>query len=240
MIALSVVVFVNYLANAIPLNGQTTGEISNRLLVIITPASYIFIIWGFIYFMLFLWFFRQLPKVRRNLLIYKQSFRLFLLSCILNVLWLFSWHNEKFILSVIIMISLLLTLISLYYITKKSAQTFIDAAPFSIYLGWISIATIVNISYVLVYLEWGRFGLSDVLWTVIMLIVATFLSVVFRIRNHDPLFPLVLWAFIGIGIKNVENFPIVTYVAFVLVGLILLMIIFGNHKRVEFRFFIIG
>ncbi|WP_314733330.1 tryptophan-rich sensory protein [Anaerobacillus sp. CMMVII] len=200
--ALAFVIFINYLANSLPFNNQTTGEIANRLPVLFTPAGYVFSIWALIYFLLFIWVLRGFSKKRQDLPLYKKATPLFVITCTFNSFWLFLWHYEYFLLSAMIMVSLLISLIFLYQVARKHATGIMDILPFSVYLGWISVATIANISYVLVHEQWDRFGLSDVLWTVIMFLVATVLALFFRIQKSDVAYPLVfVWAFIGIGVK---------------------------------------
>ncbi|WP_417897929.1 tryptophan-rich sensory protein [Bacillus haimaensis] len=232
VIAFLLVVIVNYLSNALPLNGQTTGEISNRLNVLFTPAGYVFSIWGLIYLLLGVWIIRQFPKRRRNLPIYQNTSTLFVLSCLLNSAWVVLWHYEFFVTTVAVMLSLLLTLIALYKKVQVSDPGLFDRLPFSIYLGWISVATIANISYVLVYLEWDGFGLSDVTWTIIMLVVATLLAIWFNMANRDRVYPLVfVWAFIGIGVKNMEAYSNVSYVAYSLAAVIFVMTLLFKGKK---------
>lgn len=209
------VVLINFLANYLPINGKRTGEISDSLPVLFTPAGYVFSIWILIYVLLGIWVLRQIPKSRRNEPVYKVSFHWFLLTCLFNGSWILVWHYELFTLSVIVMIALLLSLIILYTKIKSIEPTWLDSAPFSIYLGWISVATITNIAIVLTDIGWNGFGLSDPVWTIIMMFVAAILAITFRIRNHDWLYPLVfVWSFIGIAVKNSDlgnGIPIFAY-----------------------------
>lgn len=227
LIAYILVVTVNALANALPLNGQTTGEISNRLNVLFTPAGYVFSIWGLIYLLLGIWVIRQFPKSRRDLPIYQETSGLFVLSSILNSLWIFMWHYEFFGLSVIVMLLLLFTLIRLYTNLKAADASFFDLLPFSVYLGWISVATIANISYYLTYIDWDGFGLSDSIWTFILLLIATILALTFLKKENDWVYPLVfVWAFIGIGVKNQNaDVPLVVFSSYVLAALIFIVTI---------------
>lgn len=224
LVATVLVVTVNALANILPINGQTTGEISNKLDVLFTPAGYVFGIWGLIYFLLFIWTLRQFPASRRDLPLYKKAAPLYLLSSVLNISWILLWHYEFFLLTVFVMIGLLLTLIVLYRIIKNENPSFWDIVPFSVYLGWISVATIANISYYLKYIGWNGFGLSDVLWTLIMLISAAFLATFFAFKNKDVIYPMVFtWAFIGIGIKNHIDHPSVSYTAYTFASVIFIL-----------------
>jgi len=232
LLALIFVIIINYLSNSLPFNQQTTSEIANRLDVLFTPAGYVFSIWGLIYFLLVVWVFRGFSKNRREEPIYTVATPLFVLSCLLNSFWLFLWHYQYFILSVVIMVSLLVTLIFLYKTVKKSATGLGNIVPFSVYLGWVSVATIANISYVLVDSGWNQFGLSDVFWTVTILFVAAGLAILFRLREKDAIFPLVfVWAFIGIGVQNLTSYPLVAYTAFFLATIIFVTALFGKNKR---------
>ncbi|WP_312028252.1 TspO/MBR family protein [Bacillus salinus] len=205
IIAYILVITINALANILPLNGQTTGEIANRLDVMFTPANYVFSIWGLIYLLLGIWVIAQFFKKRWKKPLYENTYSYFVISCSFNAMWIIFWHYEYFLLSVIMMTLLLLTLIALYRTAKHYNATFLELVPFSIYLGWISVATIANISYYLVYIEWSGWGLSDVTWTFVMLIVAGILAILFTTTQRDFLFPGVfIWAFIGIGLKQAD------------------------------------
>ncbi|MFZ3589629.1 TspO/MBR family protein [Bacillus sp. DJP31] len=215
VVAYVTVLAINYFANALPFNGQTTGEIANRLPVLFNPSSYVFSIWGLIYFLIGLWVFSQLLPKRRNAPLYQKTSNLFVLSCLLNSFWIFVWHYEYFLLSVFVMIGLLVTLVFLYKEVKKEKITQFDTVSFSIYLGWISVATIANISYYLVSIGWTGLGLSHVAWTIILLFVASGIAVQFLHSQHDKLYLLVFtWAFVGIGVKNLDAEPFLSYVAF--------------------------
>ncbi|ACJ33586.1 TspO/MBR family protein [Anoxybacillus flavithermus] len=225
VIAYVMMVLVNAIAEWLPLNGQTTGEISRKVNVLFTPAGYVFSIWGFIYVLLAIWILRQFPSSRRDLPIYRQAFVPFVVGCIFNALWIVVWHYEYFLFSVVVMLSLLFTLIWLYKVVKRTNPSFFDIFPFSIYLGWISVATIANISFVLKYNSWNGFGLSDAFWAIAMLLVATALALLFMLRQRDYVYPLVfVWAFVGIGVKNQGTASLVAYVSFLLAGIILISV----------------
>lgn len=233
LLAYLAVVLVNFLANYLPINGQTSGEISDRLHVLFTPAGYVFSIWGLIYLLVGIWVLSQLPKSRRENEVYTQTFPAFIVSCILNISWLLLWHYEYFILSVSVIIALLATLIVIYTKIKAVSHSFLSLAPFSIYLGWLSVATIANISYVLVDIKWEGFGLSDITWTIMMLFVATILAIVFRVKYNDWLYPLVfVWAFIGIGVQNGSNESAVSYTAYALAAILFIFnFVIGSWNR---------
>ncbi|MDM5219750.1 TspO/MBR family protein [Peribacillus sp. NJ11] len=228
------VVTVNFLANFLPLNGQTSGEVSDKLDVLFTPAGYVFSIWGFIYFLLAIWVIRQFLGNHLNSPVYKASSPWFALSCVLNSSWLLAWHYEHFLLSVFIIIALLATLMVIYISIKKVEHTAFDLFPFSVYTGWVSVAAIADISYYLTYIKWEGYGISSVAWTIILLIAATILAFVFAGKNRDWCYPLVfVWAFIGIGIRNGAAYPVTSDISYILAALIFIVsiTIFIKNRR---------
>jgi translocator protein len=232
LIATILMVLVNALANILPINRQTTGEISNKLDVLFTPAGYVFGIWGLIYFLLFIWTIRQFPSSRRDLPIYKNVTPLYVLSSALNIAWILLWHFEFFMLTVVVMIGLLVTLIRLYHVIKNVKTSFWNLLPFSVYLGWTSVATIANIGYYLKHIGWNGFGLSDVAWTIIMLLVATLLALYFTYKNKDLIYPFVfVWAFIGIGVKNSASHSVVSITSYVLSAVILIGVFLSLNRK---------
>ncbi|MCA0970556.1 tryptophan-rich sensory protein [Halobacillus litoralis] len=231
-LAYLIVLTVNALANILPLNGQTTGEISNRLNVLFTPAGYVFSIWGLIYLLLGIWLVRQLPSYKRDRYKYRNTRGLFVLSCLLNSLWIFMWHYEFFAVSVVVMLGLLVTLIRLYVRMKDEGGTFFDVLPFSVYLGWVSVATIANISYFLNVIEWNGWGLSSSVWTFLLIIVATILAIVVLFKENDRIYPLVfIWALIGIGVQNAEGgVPVVVYTAYAAAVILTIFVVYRLFK----------
>lgn len=204
---------VNALANALPLNGKNTGEISDSYPVLFTPAGYVFSIWGLIYIALIGFaVFQALPAQRANERINRIG-GWFALSNVLNMAWLFAWHWEVLWLSVVFMVGLLACLlviytrleIGLHARTSPMEQTMVDF-PFSLYLGWISVATIANVSAALYAGGWNGFGLAPQVWTVIMIIVAAVLGLLMIQRRNALAYPAVLiWALIGIRVRPDQN-----------------------------------
>lgn len=215
------VVALNALANILPLNGQTTGEISNRLPVMFTPAGYVFSIWSIIYILLAIWIFGFWMRWKKGEV---PSFKItlfFLLSAGFNMLWLFLWHYEYFIWTLFAMFGYLLALIALYFQYGNDERKVTERMPISVNMGWISVAAITNVSFVLTYYNWGGWGLSDQLWTVIMLTVATAIALHIRFHHFDVPFALVfIWAFIGIAIKHGTGELLVTTASLFLSGVI--------------------
>ncbi|MFS0594045.1 TspO/MBR family protein [Cytobacillus horneckiae] len=213
LIAYLFMITMNFLANYLPLNGKTTGEISNQLQVIFTPAGYVFAIWGLIYLLTGVWVISQFV-IGRKTSIYKRSFPWFLISCILNGLWIYLWHYEQFILSIFVIAFLLISLLITYRLIKQQSSSYLYLLPFSVYTGWVSVATIANISYTLEYYNWQAFGLSDQTWGILLLLIATVIAIIFTIREKDFIYPLVfIWAFIGIAVNNYDQYPMIVTVS---------------------------
>jgi len=224
---------VNGLANALPLNGLTTGEISDRFQVYFVPAGYVFSIWGLIYVGLILYaIYQALPAQRENPRLRATGY-LFALSCLANIAWLFLWHYELFLLTLVAMIALLLLLIAIYLrlgigqVTVSTGERWLVQLPFSIYLGWISVATIANVTSVLDYLNWSGWGLSPEIWTVIMLLVGVGLAFGMAFSRGDLAYGLVIiWAYAGIAVKH-SGTPFVATAAWIAVGLVVLAVVIG-------------
>lgn len=233
-IAFLAVIVTNALANILPLNGQTTGEISNRILVLFTPAGYVFSIWSIIYLLLAIWIIAFWVNLRKGQIPSSKIALFFILSCIFNISWLLLWHYEFFIWSIVAMLGYLVALIALYLQYSNSERKFTERLPISVNMGWISVATIANISFVLTYHNWSGWGLSDQLWTVIMLTVATALALHIRFHHFDIPFALVfIWAFIGIAVKHGTGEMLVTTAALFLSGVILTGILLIKKRTAE-------
>jgi hypothetical protein len=220
---------VNILANALPLNGQNTGEISDRFKVFFVPAGYVFAIWGVVYLgWIAFTVYQALPSQRANPRLRRLGY-LFALSNLLNAAWLFCWHYNLFGLSVLVMLGLLGLLILSYLALNvqeapaSSLEKWCVDYPFSTYLGWISVATIANITDYLYIIGWNGFGIPPQAWAVIMLAVASALGLVMALRRQDACYLLVfVWAFAGIAVKQ-AGAPTVAYSAWAAALLALLL-----------------
>jgi translocator protein len=105
----------------------------------------------------------------------------------------------------------------IYASIKKMGNATFDLFPFSVYTGWVSVATIADISYYLTYIKWDGFGVSSLTWTTVLLIASTTLATVFAGKNRDWCYPLVfVWAFKGIGIRNSDAYPVITDISYIL------------------------
>jgi benzodiazapine receptor len=233
VLAVLAVIVINGLANALPLNGQTTGEISDRFQVYFVPAGYVFSIWGLIYLGLIAFaVYQALPSQRDNPRLRRIGY-LFALSCVANIAWLFLWHYEIFPLTLVAMLSLLLLLIAIYLrldigrAQVSTAEKWLVHVPFSIYLGWITVATIANVTSLLDYLNWNGWGVSPEAWTVIMLVAGVAIASAVSLSRGDVAYMLVIvWAFAGIAVKHAGT-PVVATAASVTTALVALMLLVG-------------
>ena len=226
---------VNALANILPFNGQTTGEISDRFPIRFVPAGYVFAIWGLIYLGLLAFaVYQALPAQRKNTVL-DEIAPLYWLVSLANAVWIVLWHYEYFTLTIFVMAVLLISLIAIYRKLKAASVpgagfTWAVQIPFSIYLGWISVATIANAAQLLYVLHWDAWGLSPELWAVIMLVVATLLGAAMLYRERDAAYALVLiWAFVGIAFKQADS-ALVSYAAW---GLAAFLVIATIHRLTQ-------
>ena len=233
VLAVVAVIVVNWLANALPINGQTQAEISDRFDVFFVPAGYAFSIWGLIFLGLIAFaVYQALPAQRENARLRRVGY-LFALSCVANITWLFLWHYEVFVLTLVAMLALLLLLIAIYLrldigrAQVGGVERWLVDVPFSVYLGWITVATIANVTVVLDYLGWNGWGISPQAWTVIMLFAGLVIATAMSLTRADVAYSLVLiWAYVGIAVKH-QDTPVVAITAWVTAALIGLMLVIG-------------
>ena len=195
---------MNYLANALPLNGKNTGELSDSFPNLFVPAGITFSIWGLIYLLLIIYSIVQFTG--SNQIVISKISWMFGVSCILNALWIVFWHYGKLSLSLIVMLGMLLSLIFIC-IQIKEIQLGIIKAAFGIYLGWICIATIANVTALLVHYNWNGSGISEVNWTIIMISAGAIITAITLYALKNPFIGLsVIWAFAGIILKRQDDY----------------------------------
>ncbi len=240
VIGLVIALVVNALAVTLPLNGLTTAQVSDRFPVLIVPPGYVFSIWGIIYLGLIAFtIYQALPSQRENPRFQKMGLWFFF-SSLANALWLVSFQYLQFGLAMIIMLVLLGMLIRIYIgleIGKemvKPVERWLVNLPFSIYLGWITVAAIANAAQLLYSLNWNGFGIAAQVWTVVMLSVAVIISGLMSFTRRDMGYSLVLvWAFTGIAVKQAA-LPLVSSTAWlaavVVVVILTLSIVFKSVR----------
>lgn len=210
MLSLLVTLIINALANILPFNGKTTAQVSGQYPVYFTPAAYVFSIWSLIYvaliaYTVYLFFAKgHDEKTGEGLIKY------FIVANIANSIWMLAWHYDVLWLSVILMIVILVSLVLAFLQIQKASVgktlgwkfNLLIKFPFSIYLGWICVATIANVSAFLYALNWNGFGISGAVWCAILIVIATILALVFYIRHKEWVVSLVVvWAVLGISVR---------------------------------------
>jgi hypothetical protein len=230
---------VNTLANTLPINGQNTGEISDRFNVYFVPAGYVFSIWGLIYVGLMAYaIYQALPAQRSNPRLRSTGWWVSL-GGLANIAWIFLWHYNHFTMTLVAMLILLGTLIITYLnlgigrSKASAAETWMARIPFSIYLGWITVATVANITDVLDFVKWNRFGIAPEIWMGVVLLAVLIITTLMNFTRRDIAYSLViLWALVGIAIKQagVPAVVISTWVTFGLVALTLAISLFMPRK----------
>jgi hypothetical protein len=196
VIAFAIMIVMNYLANAIPLGGKTTGELSAQYPNLFVPAGMTFSIWGVIYLLLLGFVFLQFRTGNKALV--NAIEWLFAASCMLNALWIVAWHYEKPGLSLIIMLLLLICLVLICRRIMPFAPG-ISKAAFGLYLGWICIATIANATAYLVAVNWTGWGFSNEFWATVMVLAGAAITLFILSSHRNPFTGLaVIWALAGI------------------------------------------
>jgi hypothetical protein len=221
IIAFVIMIVMNYLANALPLNHRTTGEISNSFPNLFVPAGITFSIWGVIYILLLAFCIIQFRAGNESVI--SVIGWLFAVTCLLNASWIVFWHYGKLPLSLFTMVALLVILIMIN--TRISSLPFgLIKISFGIYLGWICIATIANVTALLVHYDWRGWGISEEHWTIIMILAGLVISSLTVINLRNPFVALsVIWAFTGIIIKRHYDYRSIVITA--AAGIVILAIV---------------
>lgn len=241
LIAAAAMIVINALANIVRYNGKTTAEVSDKFKVYFVPEGYVFAIWGLIYLGIILFaIYQALPAQRENRRLRRIGY-FFALSSLANIVWLFLWHYEVLVATVPVMFFLLATLIVIYLrlnigrAEAPAGERWFVHLPFSIYLGWITVATIANVADLLYDLRWNGLGVDPQIWTVIMLGVAAALALIISLARGDVAYDLVLiWATAGIALKQAAT-PLVATAAWVTVGVVAGVMAAGVAVRIVSR-----
>jgi len=205
-------IVVNALSNILPINGNNTGQVSNAYPNLFAPAALTFSIWGVIYFLLAAYTLYQFGLFQKdggqkNASLFTKVGTYFAVTSIANILWIFSWHYHFIAFSLVFMLVILFYLIKINSILRKeklsSKENFFIKAPFSVYFSWITVATIANVTTLLVSLNWTGWGISPAIWTIIILIIGAFIGLFRTLTDKNIFYGLVLvWAYFGIWFKH--------------------------------------
>lgn len=236
-----VAIVVNYISQIGAIQGNTVSSVSDQYFNLFTPAGYAFSIWGIIYIaLLALGTYQVYQSFVRNSSVefITQSGYWFVLANLANAAWIFAWLSEMTLLSVFIMLVILISLIKIILNTNmerwdapRSVIAF-SWWPISLYAGWISVATIANIAAYLVKIGWRGDPLDEVLWTIIMLVVATVLNLLMiYLRNMREFAVVGVWALMAIFARHEGEYVSIAYVALIEAIIIFIYIMYHGFKN---------
>jgi len=231
-------IFINFLANYLPINGKNTGQVSDQYPNLFVPAPITFSIWSVIYLLLFIFCIYQMTSLLKTKFdtyvgqLFTNINTGFILTCILNMCWIVAWHYDLIVVSVILMLLLLNRLI---YIDSQirllspyltGTQNFVIKAPFGLYLGWICIATIANITALLVNFGWRGVGMTEESWASTLVLIGSIIGVLAIFKFNNFYIGLaIIWALSGIIIERTNA---ITYYQYIVLsawaGIIILVI----------------
>jgi hypothetical protein len=239
----------NIVANVNPPSGLTIGQISHQFFgdILITPANYAFAIWGMIYLGLISFaIYQALPAQRSNILLHQIGYKLAIAS-LAQVVWVFCFLSRHYASSFLAMLCILFSLIAVYWrlpfrsnnhnhVSRK--DRWLIRLPISMYLSWISVATIVNGATVLKYWQWDGWGISAEIWTIIMLLLAAFITHLVSIPRLDFFYAGVfVWALTAIAINNADKLVVSGVAIGLSLTLIILILSFSfyapNYRNIE-------
>jgi hypothetical protein len=234
-ITYGLMVLVNALANIIPINNITTGEVSDSYFNLFAPTGLTFSIWGLIYVLLGWYVYTQLKGINTVAVpdkqaVYSKVNLYFSLSSIANFIWIFAWHYRVILLSLLLMLFILVMLI-LISLQFKKVNT-LTKVTFGIYFGWITVATIANVTTYLVRLGLPNNTVGATLQTIVILLVGVVIGLLTLWIQKNVGYGLVLvWAYLGIYLKHIDpnqfDYGYISIVNTSLVGMIILLAFSG-------------
>ena len=240
VIALLLVLVVNYLANNLPINNIKTGAVSDKYFNEFAPANVTFAIWGVIYTLiigLMVWQFVLRHELKDKLVEKWQYW--FALNCVLNAVWLLLWHYEYLSLTVLVMLCILFSLIKLNHIERSQFNVqlpvkWLPQASFGVYLGWICIATIANITTFLVSINFNKLGLTDTFWTGTVIGIGSITAALLVVRFKNIYIGLaVIWALCGIVLRQNQlhgHFTAISWAALTYGLAVVVSLFYGQRK----------
>lgn len=213
---------MNGLANGLPLNGKTTGELSAQYPNWFVPAGVTFSIWGVLYLLMIGYVGMRIFKSREET---DGIEGVYMLTAVLNGSWILAWHYEWMAVSLLIMGALLATLVLINEQVRRWADQahWLTKITFGMYVGWILVATVANVTAALVDWGWGGWGIDGQLWAAVLIVVAAGLGLwTKRLFGNTYILIPVAWALLGILIKQVDaDAAMVVYPVALSLGVIL-------------------
>lgn len=230
---------VNTLSNFFPVDGNTVADLANGPLagVLITPANYAFAIWGVIYVGLISYAWYQAQRKQRGQLLIRRINACLIVACVAQMAWIYLFTLQLYWLSVLAMALILLSLVAAYseledgqHQVEKRRRRMVHG-PVSIYLAWISVATVVNVASAFYANGFSNLGLSGAVWTAIMVMVANVIAMLAIIQRRDLSFALVfVWADVAIAQRH-QDIPIIWISALVMVLALVGLFVVQRYPR---------
>lgn len=214
IISFLAMILVNVLAETIPINGMTTGQVSALYPNLFTPANYTFSIWMLIYLLLAGYVLYQAGLFHKNSSSHASLCNTvgvyFSVSCLFNICWILAWHYEMIAICLIIIVVLMVCVLQIVQIVREKSLTlkesFFLKLPFSVYFAWLTIAVIGNMTVYLVSLEWDGFNKIEPIWTIVVLLAGLAIGLKEVLKNNDATFGFVyIWSYTGILVKHVSS-----------------------------------
>lgn len=240
-VALVATIIMNYLSNTGVFNNKTVADISDSYQNYFTPAGYAFSIWGIIYLGLLAFVIysgRGLFKKTTGDWPVLEIGWWFVISCVANSCWIVAWLYDYTGLSVLIMIVMLVCLVKIILNTRMELDDLPGKKialvwwPFCIYSGWISVALIADVAAYLTKIQWNGFGISQITWTIVMIIVAGILNLFITWKRNMREFALVgVWALIAIAVSNKNGAQSIVYSAIIVAGILFISISVHAYKN---------
>lgn len=202
---------INFLSQSASVLGfkpfpYTVAELGESRALFFLPAGYVFAIWGVIYLGLGAFAVYQARAANREAVV-NQIGWWFIISSLGNMTWLVLFLNNQIVASTVAMLVILVALIAIYLrlgigrSAVSAAERWAVHIPFSIYLGWITVATVANVAAALYDggSVTGFLGLSADIWAVAMMAIAVAITLAMIYRHRDVAYALVVvWALAGI------------------------------------------
>ncbi|WP_029036609.1 tryptophan-rich sensory protein [Salinimicrobium xinjiangense] len=240
IVAFLLMIVVSYLSNTGLINGETMGSVSAEYENLFTPAGYAFSIWGLIYLALAGFVVFQIMSKKGREMVAKAGWW-FVISCGLNIAWIFAWLHHLTGLSVLIMALLLISLIMIILRTRMelddeplSVIAFLWW-PFSFYSGWITVALIANTAAWLTSIGWGGAGLAEATWTLIMIGAALIINLLITWTRNMREFALVgAWGLVAVGIANRGEHETIFLTAIIAAGILVISSGIHGYKNKEY------
>jgi hypothetical protein len=241
-------IIINALANILPINNKYTGQLSDNIPNLFVPTGLTFAIWGIIYILIILFMFYQINEVfikKKNPEYIEKIGFYFMLASLANIIWIFMWHYEQVTISIVPMFVLFISLLMIYQRleigktkTSLKEKMFIHT-PISVYIGWITVATIANVTAVLVVNNAGDLFLGEMIWTILVILVAALITILVLKDRKDIAYSLVIiWALLGIMLKRFQlneyiEIAYASAICIILIAVIMLVTVFMHNKKPE-------